>query len=189
MEPPDAKPPVHLLVTSPDAAGGIARSTANLANGLADDGYAVQVIGLRRLGSGRRFPLDPRVRVRYVADQLGPLARWTDKVPSPLLGFNRAQGHSAHLDLMLRRTLRSLAPGVVVSTRPSLHLAAVRHAAGRCAVIGQDHVNFRFRVRNHSLSTIRRAIRRLDRFVVLTEADAADYREAFPEVADRIQVK
>src|SRR6476619_7713263 len=124
MERPDSpKPAVHLLVTSPDAAGGIARSTANLANGLADEGYPVQVIGLRRLGSGRRFPLDGRVRVRYIADQLGPLGRWTDKIPSPLLGFNRAQGHSAHVDLMLRRTLRSLSPGVVISTRPSLHLA------------------------------------------------------------------
>ncbi len=189
MSPSEVADPhrVYLLVSSPDAAGGIARASANLANRLVET-RQVEIIGLRRLGQGRRYPLDPRVGVRHASDLVNPFNRWMQLLPSRLAGFSRAQGHSALSDLMLRRILQTLHPGIVISTRPALHLASVRYAPNHCIKIGQDHVNLDFRVRNSSLSLIRRAIDGLDHFVVLTEADAAGYREAFPAAAERVSV-
>ena len=75
----------------------------------------------------------------------------------------------------------SLEPGILVSTRPSLHLAATRWAAPGVRVVGQDHKNFPTRFANRrQAAVLRAAVPRLDAYVVLTHADAADYRRELP---------
>src|SRR6188472_2599448 len=124
---------VYLLVSSPDAPGGIARVVARLANELVTS-RPVEVIGLRRL-KVRAYPLDDRIKVTYVVDGPTGVARWIDSLPSVRAGMNKRQGQSALVDLLLPRTLRALGPGVVISTRPLLHAAAARHAPRHCILV------------------------------------------------------
>ena len=74
---------------------------------------------------------------------------------------------------------------MVVSTRPSLHLAALQLGPTRpVAVVGQDHGHFDGRFGNPRLTAVLDwAVPRLDAFAVLTEADAADYRARFTGAA------
>lgn len=178
---------VYLLVSSPDAPGGIARAVARLANQLAET-HRVEVIGLRRFKGERHYPFDDRIKVTYVVDDATGLEQMLDALPSLRAGLHRRQGQSALVDLLLPRVLRGLQPGVVISTRPLLHVAAARDAPAHCILIGQDHVNHEFRLENSSERQVARAIDRLDQFVVLTEADAESYRARFPQAADRIRV-
>lgn len=182
----DAQPHVTFLVSSPDATGGIGRSVSNLANRLAET-HSVEILGLRRLKrSGYAF--DPRIDVRCVTDESGRLAAKLDRMPSRLGPTARRQGHSALTDRLLPRALRRLEPGVLVSTRPVLQAAAAQYAPSHTSVIGQDHFNFQFRHRGETFEHVATAMDKTAALVVLTEADAADYRQALPAAADKITV-
>lgn len=177
---------VYLLVSSADATGGIARMSASLANHLVDT-HRVEMIALGSLPAGRHYPLDPRVTVTSGTDLAPGVFQSTDPARSQS-GDERRQAQQALVDRVLPPVLRSLEPGVVISTRPLLHVAVSQHAPPHCVTIAQDHANLEFRRKNSSVEMIAAAIDRLDRFVVLTEADATDYRAIFPRAADRIRV-
>jgi glycosyltransferase involved in cell wall biosynthesis len=92
-------------------------------------------------------------------------------------------------DLLLWRALRRIRKGIVVSTRPSLHLALARLAPRRLTTIGWDHLNYPARSSNpRQIAVIRAAVAELDAYVVLTDADADDYRRDLPDAPTRIQV-
>lgn len=178
---------VYLLVSSADATGGVARASASLANHLVDT-HPVEMIALGSLAQRRHYPLDPRVEVTSGGDLAPGVFRSTDSSPGGHTGDERRQEQSALVDRVLPNVLRSLQPGVVISTRPLLHLAVADHAPSHCVAIAQDHANLEFRRKNSSVELVARAIDRLDQFVVLTDADAAEYRALFPQAADRIRV-
>lgn len=182
---PDASR-VYLLVSSADATGGIARTSASLANHLVDT-HQVEMIALGSLPEGRHYPLDARVAVTSGPDLGRGVFQSTDPGQSQSVD-ERRQVQQALVDSVLPPVLRSLEPGVVISTRPLLHVAVAQHAPPHCATIAQDHANLEFRRKNSSVELVAAAIDRLDRFVVLTEADAADYRALFPWAAERIRV-
>lgn len=91
-------------------------------------------------------------------------------------------------DVVLRRALAEVTDGVILSTRPSLHLAALQlRPSPDLPIVGQDHGHFENRFApTRSTAVLDHAVPRLDGFAVLTAADAADYRARFPEAADRI---
>lgn len=177
---------ITFLVSSPDATGGIARSVNNLANHLVTT-RPVRILGLRRREKPG-YAFDPRIGIQCVTDDSPRLALKLDRVPSRLGATARRQGHSALTDMLLPRALRRLEPGVVVSTRPLLQVAAARYAPAHTTVIGQDHFNFQFRQGGETFQHVAEAMDKTAALVVLTEADAADYRQALPEVADKITV-
>jgi glycosyltransferase involved in cell wall biosynthesis len=201
--------PVYLLVTSPDAQGGIARATATLANHLAET-RPVEMICLYRRRRGYRFPLDPRVTLRSVHDEATRKERLLEHLPSETPGGDRTGSYNAMVDAVLPRMLQALEPGVIISTRAIFHLEIARHVPDHCVKIGQDHTNLQMRehlsAQQRELAAeadidsdtetdvltdvdmVGQAIGRLDRYVVLTEADAQSYRETFPEAADKLSV-
>jgi glycosyltransferase involved in cell wall biosynthesis len=91
-------------------------------------------------------------------------------------------------DVLLWRKLRSLPAGILLTTRPSLHLAAARLAPRRLVTVGQDHSQFeaRFAIRRQA-KVLTWAVPRLDGFAVLTEEDAADYRRVLPDAGTEIR--
>jgi glycosyltransferase involved in cell wall biosynthesis len=96
----------------------------------------------------------------------------------------RSQGPDMSLltDLLLRRKLKALAPGVLISTRPSLHAAATRFAPRDMITIGQDHLNFESRSGTPGImKLVQSTARRMDSFVVLTKGDRHDYSEAMAD--------
>lgn len=172
--------------------GGVARTVVTLANRLADH-HDVRVVSLYRRSAQQRYPLDPRVELDVlvdVHDGIGPLDRVRQRRPTslrPVPVENKLNGLTDHV---LRKRLGSLEPGsVLVSTRPSLHLAATTWTAPGVTLVGQDHKNFPTRYSNKRQAAVQRAaVPDLDAYVVLTNADAADYRRDLPEMTTRVEV-
>ncbi|HYJ70256.1 MAG TPA: glycosyltransferase [Nocardioidaceae bacterium] len=194
---------VYFLVFSADGADGITRTVFSLANQLVKT-HAVEIISLYRRRRRLFFPLDRRVvvtnledarpigpkgnrtgglvRAREVPQDRGRLRAFLDKRRSRLVPPKAAPDMSLLTDLLLRRKLRSLTPGVLITARPSLHAAAVRYAPRDMITIGQDHLNFETRSTTPAiLKLVQDSARRLDSFVVLTPGDQRDYAAAMPE--------
>jgi glycosyltransferase involved in cell wall biosynthesis len=172
--------------------GGVARTVVSLANRLADH-HDVRVVSLYRRSAEQRYPLDPRVELEVLVDLhdgLGPVERVRARRPTslrPVPVESRLDGLTDH---QLRRRLGGMRSGeVLVSTRPSLHLAATTWAAPGVTLVGQDHKNFPTRyVNKRQAAVLRAAVPHLDAYVVLTNADAADYRRDLPDMTTRIEV-
>lgn len=190
---------IYFLTLSVDFVNGIARTVNNLANRLVED-HAVEIISVDRRRDEPAYPVDPRVTVSYLADARRPapagevhrislrangeplaprLSRWLDARPSRLGPSAQEPQASTLTDVLLWRRLRTLDPGILIPTRPSLIAAAVRMAPSHVITIGQDHLNFETRGTDPGLvRLLRRSGARLDAMVVLTRADAADYARA-----------
>jgi glycosyltransferase involved in cell wall biosynthesis len=186
--------PITFLVDDAYGGGGVARTVANLANHLAR-GHPVRVISFRRKRSTTRFPLDSSISVTVVRDQRrgrnagNPLTRALDRRPSRLRPRPSVKTMSLLSDLQLRRAIRSVRSGVLISCRPSLHLASVSFARPEVKTVGWDHLNFPARFENtDQFEVLRAAVPRLDAYAVLTDEDAADYRRSLPDAPTDIRV-
>ena len=171
--------------------GGVARTVLNLAGHLAAH-REVRVVSLFRRADRPAYAIDPRVRLDVLLDlrrRDGPLARLRRRRPSALRPVPAERELSRRTDVALRRFLGSLGPGVLVTTRPSLHLAAVRWAAPGVRLVGQDHRNFPTRFANRrQAALLRETVPLLDAYVVLTHADADDYRRELPGMRTPVEV-
>jgi glycosyltransferase involved in cell wall biosynthesis len=194
---------VYFLVFSADGADGITRTVFSLANQLVKT-HAVEIISLYRRRRRLFFPLDRRivvtnledarpigpkgkpvgglVRAREVPQDRGRLRAFLDNRPSRLVSPRAAPDMSRLTDRLLRRKLSRLSPGVLISTRPSLHAAAARFASRDMITIGQDHLNFESRSATPGiLKLVQDSAERLDGFVVLTPGDQRDYTASMPQ--------
>lgn len=191
---------LYFLLFSADGADGITRTVFSLANKLVET-RPVEIISLYRRRKRLFFPLDKRIPVSNLEDArpLGPKGnpgggrvrardvpqdrgRWRamlDRRPSRLTPASAAPDMSLLTDLLLRRKLRALEPGVLVSTRPSLHAAAAKYSPRGMITIGQDHLNFPTRAEMPGvMKVVQDSARRMDSLVVLTQGDLRDYRDA-----------
>jgi glycosyltransferase involved in cell wall biosynthesis len=189
--------PIYFLMNNVDGRGGIARTVGNLASELAER-HRVEIISLYRRQQKPTYPLSPRVKVRYLVEaRSGKSVRGVGRVPlsgpSWLQRLDRYQTRlaptsneplmSAMTDWLLIRAVRSLEPGVLISTRPSMTSITGRFAPRRLLTVGQDHLNIHERLQHPELMrVILDGARALDCFALLTEADAVDYRERLGDV-------
>jgi glycosyltransferase involved in cell wall biosynthesis len=197
--------PVHFLMFDVDARDGVSRAVLTLANHLSLT-RPVELISLYRRPGGPAYSISERVRVSYLFDHPhlprgatgGHSARWSS-IRHPVRNvlarrrsrLARGRGfpnQSLLTDLALARKLRTIHTGVVVSTRPALHVAAARLVQPGVVTIGQDHLNFESRSKEPgSMAFIEEACRRgLDAFVTLTPSDAADYARALAATSTRV---
>jgi glycosyltransferase involved in cell wall biosynthesis len=171
--------------------GGVARTVVNLANHLARR-RPVEVISLYRRREHPRFELAPEVRLTVLKDTRvprGPIKSRLDGYETRLRPEPSETEMSLLTDLLLRRKLRSLRDGTLLTTRPSLHLAATRFTRPGVLRIGQDHGNFTTRYQNaRQVEVLGAAVPKLDAYAVLTHADAEDYRRVIPGLGDRVRV-
>lgn len=183
---------IYFLMNNAAGTGGIARTVGNLASRLADR-HRVEIVSLYRRREEPVYGLDPRVRVTYLLDARagkakggagrivinGPRGlRHLDKFDSRLAPKQNEPLMSVLTDWLLIRKLRSLGPGVLVSTRPAMNAVAARFAPRRLLTVGQDHLNIEERSSHPELmQLILDTVPRLDCLTLLTEADAQDYRE------------
>lgn len=200
---PAAPQPVHIVLFHAFGGGGVNRSVLNLANHLVE-GRPVEVISLFRRRKRPLYTIDPRVRLTVLMDarpgrrlrRLPPRAlavalahRLLERRPTRLRPIPAERAMSLRTDLPLRRALRRIRTGVLVTTRPSLHLAATRWARPEVVTVGQEHLNFPTRFAHpRKANILRHVVPRLDAYVVLTHADAADYRRILPGLATRLEV-
>ena len=150
---------VYLLMFDAYGRGGVARATLSLANRLAER-HDVEVLSLYRRRDTPRFPVDPRVRLTVLRDaraQDGRLRTHLDRHPTRLRPEPAETEMTLLTDILLRRRLAHLRPGVLISTRPSLHLAATRFAPAHVTVVGQDHAPYDVRFGNTKQEAVLRA--------------------------------
>lgn len=181
---------VCFLLADAAGRGGVARTVMNLADELAAD-HQVEIVSVNRNKRQPVYPTQRDVPVRWLVDKRGrALRRLRESDPAeferrerlaaqPSLFGGTDTAMSRYADERLEELLKSLAPGVLISTRPSLHGAAAQLAPPHLLTVGQEHLNFITRSeRPGPFQTIKRAAPALDGFVVLTEADKQDWRRA-----------
>ena len=193
---------IYFLSFTADGADGICRTVATVANELVKR-HDVEIISLYKRRKNLAYPVDERVRVvdLYDARPIGPRGRpYGGRVRAkdhPERGrikawLDKRQSRSAPLadptvslltDVLIRRKLRSLPPGVLVSTRPSLHAAAVKYAPRHVAVVGWEHMHLEAReMYPRMMQRLRLTVPRLDGLVTLTKGDSRAWAERLDDV-------
>ena len=180
--------PVRFLVRSADARGGVVHSVLNLAGRLAKT-HDVEVISVFRLRDTAAYAVPPGVTMTYLDDRMGAeqasatpmgLGRRVLAGTASVLVPREERMHaksSVLTDLLMVRALRAMTPGVLITTRPSLHVVAAQFAPPGVILIAQEHMNYDTRP-----ASLQRGLRRhaagLDALVVLTGRDRRDYARA-----------
>ncbi|WP_328816187.1 glycosyltransferase family 4 protein [Nonomuraea cypriaca] len=176
---------VRILLLHAHGMGGTIRTVFNLASYLARE-HDVEIVSILKEAEEPFFPIDPRVRFRFLDDRLkpgpDPLRAVLSKLPSRLIPKEETAYHRFNLwtDLKLSRYIRSLDTGVLIGTRPGLNLAMAQLALPGVITIGQEHVALRAQAEPIQ-ELIKWRYRRLDALVTLTKADLRDYRETLPK--------
>jgi glycosyltransferase involved in cell wall biosynthesis len=179
---------VRFLLRSADAPGGVVRTVLNLAGHLAAI-HDVEVISLFRRRATAAHAPPPGVRMTYLEErakahgtaQGAPLLRRLTLAASPSVLINPADkmypSCSMWTDILLARTLRRMSPGILVTTRPTLHVAAARLAPRGVVVVAQEHLNYQSRP-TELLDDVHRHADGLDAVIVLTGRDRADFQRS-----------
>ena len=194
--PPTGQPPkVYIFILHAFGMGGTVRTILNLAEYLGKR-HDVEVVSLLRERERAFFPLPLGVSVTGLADRThsgmgsgarGWIRRRLDGLPSVLVPSDESSFGRCSLwtDVQLSRKLRSLAPGVMITTRPSLNLIAAQMAPARVLTVGQEHMHFGIH-REPLKRAIRRDYRHLDALAVLTEGDLQEYAAVLSDSGTRV---
>ncbi|MDA1358495.1 glycosyltransferase family 4 protein [Glycomyces luteolus] len=188
---------ITFLVRNIWGIGGTIKTTLNTAEALVDLGHDVTIASFVRHKAKSDFAIDPRINVVNLwdvrkpadgGDRLSPLERWQSKRPS-FLDADKVnnQGESSKLlDMRVKKYLKRLDTDIAVGTQVSVNVYMAAYGRPeRYAMVAQEHMyleTYRPVVRKH----ISRDYPKMDAIVTITEADANAYREAFPEIVDKI---
>ncbi|MFG2074823.1 glycosyltransferase family 4 protein [Nonomuraea maritima] len=181
---------IRILLLHAHGMGGTIRTVFNLASYLADE-HDVEIVSILKEAEEPFFPIDPRVKFRFLDDRLrprgGPLRALLSRRPSRLIPASESAYHRFTLwtDLKLARYIRSLDTGVLMATRPGLNLATAQLARPGVITVGQEHVALATQP-EEVRKLIKWRYRRLDALVTLTKADLRDYRETLTKKPRRL---
>ncbi|NUO96625.1 MAG: glycosyltransferase [Nonomuraea sp.] len=141
-----------------DTLGGVQQVTHTLAQGLAERGHEVHVVGLRRAANPFRYVDRPRYERHVIGDADGPLARRL-------------------ADRRLKELLGGVRPGYAVMTSPSVvaRLSGLLPAGFRS--IGQYHGSYDHARGCWHLGSIRKHYPELDQALFLSDDDAWAFSE------------
>ncbi|MEU0142031.1 glycosyltransferase family 4 protein [Streptomyces albidoflavus] len=186
---------IAFLINNAYGIGGTIRAVVNLSGALAAT-HEVEVVSVHRVQDEPSLPLDGRVTLTSLIDmrresvsserdhpslrQPSVMFRYPDAIERP-----GRISYSALHDERIEGWLCRTDADVVIATRPDLNGYLVRYGRSSYVRIGQEHLS-----RAHLSPAVRehqnRAVRELDAFVTVSEADAADYRAANPDARARI---
>ncbi|GAA2271998.1 glycosyl transferase family 1 [Streptomyces ruber] len=186
---------IAFLINNAYGIGGTIRSTVNLSRALAAR-HDVEVVSVHRVKDEPALPFDAGVTLTSLIDMREespayagghPLTRRPCTMfPDTGAAVNSSRlPYSALHDERIGRWLRETDADVVIATRPDLNGYLARDGRSRYLRIGQEHLSLD--AHNPTLRAHQnRAIARLDAFVTVSEADAAQYRRALPGASTRI---
>ncbi|MBM7170212.1 glycosyltransferase family 4 protein [Streptomyces sp. G44] len=186
---------IAFLINNAYGIGGTIRTTVNLSRALAAQ-HEVEVVSVHQVKDAPELPFDERVKLTPLIDMRQdspaydgghPLTRQ----PCTMFPDTGAAANSARLpysalqDERIGQWLHETDADVVIATRPDLNGYLARDGKSRYLRIGQEHLSLDAHnptLRGHQ----NEAIAQLDAFVTVSEADAAQYRHALPNVPARI---
>lgn len=178
---------IAFLLDNAYGIGGTIRSTVNLSRALADR-HTVEVVSLRRTARDPALPFDPRVAMTHLIDLRGDSRTYDGNDPLYRLPSERFTEGADHFergiatrlgDVRVEQYLRETDADVVIGTRPKINDYLAAYGSDRHVRIGQEHLTHEMHsahIRGHQDA----AIARLDAYVTVSYADAANYREAIP---------
>ncbi|MFD6619995.1 glycosyltransferase family 4 protein [Streptomyces albidoflavus] len=180
---------IVFLINNAYGIGGTIRATANMSGALAER-HNVEVVSVHRTADRTGLPFDPRVRMTTLIDLREDSQEYAGDDPltqRPNTMYNEGstvsgrERYTALHDQRLSRFLAGTDADVVIATRPILNGYLARYGTGRYLRVGQEHLS----LAGHA-DQVRRdqnvAIGQLDAYVTVSEADAAAYRAALPQV-------
>ncbi|MGP4044864.1 glycosyltransferase family 4 protein [Streptomyces sp. 2A115] len=187
---------IALVINNAYGIGGTIRSTVNLSRALAKR-HDVEVVSVHRVADVPQLSFDPRVKLTWLIDMRedSPTYEGDHKLtrqPCTMFPDTGAAANSSRLpysalqDERIGGWLRRTEADVVIGTRPDLNGYLARDGHSGYLRIGQEHLSLdahNATLRRHQ----NRAVAGLDAFVTVSEADAAQYRAALPDVATHIQ--
>lgn len=169
------KPPVLILCNHVDGLGGVERVAHGLAAGLAQRGYDVALRGIRPTSGPSAEMTLSGYSTGFLSDRA---ERPEGDTPHPA-PIRRAMRQEAVDNL--RKTVANYRGGIVVC----MQVYAMEHLAdvgmddlitGDIRIIGQYHWSYEGARSNTDFSRLSRTYRRIDKFLLLTEADAEAFR-------------
>ncbi|MEU6393826.1 glycosyltransferase family 4 protein [Streptomyces sp. NPDC046939] len=186
---------IAFLINNAYGIGGTIRAVANLSRALVAR-HEVDVVSVHRVADEPAIPLDERVALSSLIDMREDAPTYEGDHPlrqQPCTMFpdtgaalNSARlPYSALQDERIGAWLRDTDADVVIATRPDLNGYLARDGQPRYLRVGQEHLSLATHnptLRGHQ----NRAIAGLDAWVTVSEADAAEYRAALPDVGARI---
>ncbi|MDX3645558.1 glycosyltransferase family 4 protein [Streptomyces sp. MB09-02B] len=183
---------IAFLINNAFGIGGTIRSTANLSAAFADR-HEVEVVSVHRSRDEPALPFDPRVRLTSLIDlrEGGPGYEGDHPLtqrPGTMFPYTGATGNLPYTGLQDERIggfLADTQADVVIATRPDLNGYLARDGHRRYLRVGQEHLSLD-QYREPLRSNQNQAIGGLDAYVTVSEADAAQYRAALPDVTTTI---
>ncbi|QFQ97981.1 glycosyltransferase family 4 protein [Streptomyces phaeolivaceus] len=183
---------IAFLINNAFGIGGTIRSTTNLSAAFADR-HDVEVVSVHRSRDEPALPFDRRVRLTSLIDlrEGGPGFEGDHpltELPGTMFPYSGATGNQPYTALQDERIggfLDRTEADVVIATRPDLNGYLARDGSRRYLRVGQEHLSldqYREPLRTHQ----NEAIAGLDAYVTVSEADAAQYRAALPDVRTTI---
>ncbi|MER6073925.1 glycosyltransferase family 4 protein [Streptomyces sp. NPDC001817] len=165
---------ISFLIHNVYGLGGTNRTTINLASALAER-HEVEIVSVFQNTDTPLFAVDPRIRLTSLID--------TREVPeversAPARVFPAAEAryrqYSTVTDERAAAYFGRNNPDVLIGTRPGLNVYVARFGGDRTLRIGQEHIT----LASHPEALrpeLKKAYARLNGFVTVSEADAANY--------------
>jgi glycosyltransferase involved in cell wall biosynthesis len=157
-----------IMANNIDEVGGAQRVAHSLAQGFANRGFQVELVGVVPHEPCHQFTEDPAYRSITLAER--PLPSASDPA-----GRKRARTSILH---SLQALLDSGEPGIIITTQlwAMEHLEEVDHRGWR--IIGQYHSSIEAAAGGRDLSRAQKSYADVDSFVLLTHEDAVAFRRA-----------
>ncbi|MER0243049.1 glycosyltransferase family 4 protein [Streptomyces sp. HSW2009] len=184
---------IVFLIHNAYGIGGTIRSTVNLSAALAA-GHEVEVVSVHRVADEPQLSYGPRVRLTSLIDMREDSPTYEGEheltkqpntmFPDKGVDFGRLHYTALH-DQRIADFLAGTDADVVIATRPILNGYLARYGQPHQVRIGQEHLSLD--AHSDQLRTDQNAaLRDLDAFVTVSEADAQQYRTALPDVTTTI---
>ena len=161
------------------AFGGVERAIINMANLFAAR-YNVEIISVYNMPNSPAYPLDARVKVRYLLDDVPNRAEWKAAVKGlHPVRFVKESARSVKI-LMgkrreVRRAIEGIDSGIVITTRHEDNLALSKYGRPGVLKIAQLHHDHNFEARY--VSAFKHSYGNIDYFTLLTPGLAGEVGE------------
>lgn len=134
------------------AFGGVEKAVVNMANLFVEQGHPVEILCVYKMPDSPAFPLDSRVRVSYLLKDIPNRREFREslRAKNPLRILKeglKAVRILRQKKLCVRRAIRGITDGVVITTRHEDNLALSRHGQPGVFKIAQLHHDHRFEPR------------------------------------------
>jgi len=165
------------------AYGGVEKAVISMANLFAGR-YSVEIISVYNMPDSPAYPIDPRVKVRYLLREVPNREQWhaaiRDRAPLRIARESfRALRILLGKKLAVRRTIRSVRDGVLITTRHEDNLVLSRLGAPQVLKIAQMHHDHR--CEKKYVRGFRRQYRGIDVLAMLTPGLTEEARRMVPE--------